>query len=359
MNIFKGTIKGKGMMKSTCFAMLAAAAVLSAGKINAAETVSAADGTFATRVARWSGDAKGAYALYYDDGTASALELAAPVLVKYGVPGSFYICFGWFEKNPAGGLAWIDFARRHMDTIRLANHTWSHCGATNYEHAVKEIGRNADYIRKGLGLPGDARISFARPGGVPWKLTPEEVARVLAETRCDPRPDDDKVFTEGRVGGKTHLSLADAVRDMDSAEKNGTFEKLLMHGVGGDWFRFPAGEHELIVRELARRHADGRLWTGASMDVQDYEKERDGAKVKGVEAAKDGFVVDLACSTDAAVYRFPLTLVTSVPENVDSVAVSQGKHFARFPAVGGRAVYDVLPISGPVKVEFRYDVRKK
>ena len=44
------------------------------------------------------------------------------------------------------------------------------------------------------------------------KLTPEEVARVLAETRCDPRPDDDKVFTEERVGGKTHLSLADAVR---------------------------------------------------------------------------------------------------------------------------------------------------
>ena len=306
---------------------------------------------FPTRVAKWRGDAKGAFSLFYDDGCVSGWRFAVPALEKYAVPGTFYLCTGWFDKDPTALADWFAAARRFPSVIFLGNHTLTHCGVTNFAAGVREIGGNADALRKGLGLPPAALLSFARPGGVAWNATPAEEARLLAAAGCVERPHD-RAAQEFHVASRTHTTAAQIVRLMDEAERSGSFETMMFHGVGGDWFRFSAGEHLKMVRELARRQAAGTLWTGATIEVQKYVAERDAAQVRSVRSVPGGFAVDLAVGTDPVRYDCPLTLVTVVPAGTDSLAVIQAGQTNHFPVCGTAAVYEVRPVTGPVEAQF-------
>ena len=300
------------------------------------------------RIARWKNDAKSAVSLYYDDGTDSAFEMVAPSLLRRRLPGTFYLCCGWYKGADDPALArWGALARRHPEIV-LGEHTWGHGGGTSREGLADAIARNGALLRELAGLPPHALLSFGRPGGCAWTLSREEEAAVLAAHGEVLRHDFGPENTGGPAGGHKEVrmnTLADAVAILDRAEASGGWEALLFHGVGGDWIAFPAAAHEALLAQIDRRRADGRLWCGATIAVHKYEAERDAASL-APRPAPDGALAaaELAVGTDPAVYDEPLTLVADVPADRDSVSLeTDGAPARRVPVLDGRAVFDVAP----------------
>lgn len=336
------------MTRKSATALLCAAAALSARADAPADTAMQDTAPFHVRVAKWRGDAKGAVSFYYDDGTDSSFEFVRPVLVKYHVPGTFYICAGWFKGEDDPKLARWSCAREFPEIV-LGDHTFTHGGVTNLENFVSEIERNGAALRRIAGLPPDAPLSFALPGGVAWKITPQEQEKALADRNEALRHD-----FGANIGGDGHgqFTMSDfgkAVKALDRAEAEGSWQSLLFHGVGGDWLRYPAADHEKLIRETAARVAQGRLWAGAESEVRRYSLARDVAKVEvSVPAggAPDSFSVRLSLA-DGAPRDVSLTLVADVPEDWVHVVVEAGgaEPFKR-PVIDGKATFDIPPAVG-------------
>lgn len=271
------------------------------------------------RIAKWKGDAKGAVSLYYDDGLDSGFNNAVPELIRRGLPGTFYICCNWFGGDPANPkLARWSVAKEHPDTIFLGDHTWAHGGVTNAAQFAEEISLNGAMLRKIAGLPEDEPISFALPGAVRWDVTREEQDKVLADHHEVLRHD-----FGGNVGGPKDgnnptfrmKTAALAVEAFDRAEKNGGWESLLFHGVGGDWITFDLEEHGRMLDELEARVKAGRLWCGSAIDVHRYAAARDAIRFTDVEVSEDGldFRVEGDAGQQLGVTAPRPTLVCSVP----------------------------------------------
>ena len=285
------------------------------------------------RIAKWKGDAKGAVSLYYDDGLDSGFNNAVPELIRRGLPGTFYICCNWFGGDPANPkLARWSVAKEHPDTIFLGDHTWAHGGVTNAAQFAEEISLNGAMLRRIAGLPEDALLSFALPGAVRWDVKPDEQAKVLAEHHEVLRHD-----FGGNVGGpkdgqnptfrmKTAALAAEA---FDRAERNGGWESLIFHGVGGDWITFDLEEHGRMLDDLEARAKAGRLWVG--YDVL----------LPGLDPAKEGNLPLL--------YDCPLTIVCDAPAGWTKARVACQRNARKgtdaedleVPVKDGRIVFDL------------------
>lgn len=300
--------------------------------------------SLATRVAKWRGDADGAFVLFYDDGCDSAYENAVPSLVRNGVKGTFYICAGWFDKTPSHLIRWGEATQSHGENIFLGNHTWSHRGAKTLEEARIEIYRNDDRLRSIIGLSSKDLMSYMGPGGCEWLVSEAETKALLEERHLVHRPNEYR-FREILVAGRTHHTAEDVVAVMETAEQNGTCEAMLFHGIGGDWFNFSPTEHEIILKELARRERAGSLWNGSCIDVQKYQAEREAATVTTQAAADGSISVELTVDI-APEYDVPLTLVTSVPRGWYAARIEQGGSVTEVEVSNGLIQFDVAPVSG-------------
>lgn len=308
------------------------------------------------RVAKWRGDAKGAVSFYYDDGTDSSFDFVRPVLAKWHVPGTFYICAGWYGGEDDPKLArWA--CARDVPEIVLGDHTFSHNGVTNLANFVSEIEKNGAILRRIAGLPPDAPLSFAMPGAVTWNITPEERDKALAEHHEALRHD----FGPNIGGdGSRQFKMCDfdkAAAALDRAEREGSWQSLLFHGVGGDWLQYPAADHERLIRETAARMAQGRVWAGAESEVRRYSFARDAAKILVSDPpGADSFAFRLVLREDAP-RDVALTLVAEVPAEWRSIKVEIGgeKPFKR-PVISGKAAFDVPPCaSGSADVVLKKD----
>ena len=300
----------------------------------------AAPANSAPRIALWKGDAKGAVSLYYDDGTESSFSFVRPSLLEHGLPGTFYICCGWFGGEEDPKLARWGKAFREDPGIEPGNHTWSHGGVTNAAHLAEEAGRNDALLRKLAGWPAERLMTFAYPGAVGWKVSKEEEKACFAALHECVRHD----FAQNIFGPADRAdfpvhTFADALPILDRAEATGSWEPLLFHGVGGDWLVFPAEDHAKLVEELAARAAAGRLWVGSAADVEKYRTEREGASIERVkDDGRGGGVFRVRIPAASETFDLPLTALVPAPDGAVG-AVVEGR--GGFAVTNGFAVIEV------------------
>ena len=301
-------------------------------------------------IGKWFHDARGCVSLCYDDGTESAWTFARPTLVRHHVAGTFYLNCGFWDEPGKEYVKLLRWGWAARDTeIRLGDHTWGHEGAADAASLRESMLRNAARIRALACEKEGALLSFGVPGGCPWNVSEEEFAAIQKELHEVVRPEFHCCDAPGGRG--TVTCAADAIAIFDRAEADRGWECLLFHGVGGDWFPFPATEHEKLVHELSVRQMAGRLWVAAAIDGHKYEAERDGATLSLGDAEDDGSrVASLAVTTDPHLYDHPLTIVVT---DVDAPAIMvSGKTVVRHsvPAVAGRARFEVPPVSGDIRI---------
>lgn len=326
--------------------LLSLGVALSAAALLLAPPARAAVGD--TRVAKWKDDRTAAFLLMFDDGWVGQLEVAIPEVRKRGLVADFYMvpnkgeyktkAAKWAEAIKAGGVVY-------------GNHTMTHQGITDLEHARFEIGECARIIREELqpvaGKP-DRLVSFAKPGGVKsWAITPEQQRALLKEYNLVERP---PFAGHGAVYHWKTLEQMTALAEKAIAAKG--MEYLVIHGVE----RIGAPRQDfwtlsqsvfLPLLDYLKEKSDARvLWVTDHISQHKYETERDSAKVKPHKIQPTGIQLELESSADTKLYDQPLTLVTEVPKNWTVCNISQGETKSRATAVNGFLTFDALP-NGP------------
>lgn len=286
------------------------------------------------RIARFYGGAAAAISLEFDDGMRSQVENALPLLNARRIRGTFYI-------NP-GGNPHPAFAREvPRQGHEIGNHTWSHRGARDVAELEEEIRKAAEALDGGR----PRLMSFARPGGVPWEVSPEEVGRVLRRHRlllATPR----NFFRDEET---------DPISFVDAAHREGGWQRICFHGIGDEWLPNGVPVFTRLLDHLARRRD---IWVAPSIEIAKYVRERDAILPLRVRLIPDGFSLRVDCDPArletygvpvAALWDQPLTL--EFPTVWRRFEVRQAQHFTRHRGQRGIARFDVRPNRGVTYVK--------
>ena len=305
-------------------------------------------------VAKWAGDARGAFMLMFDDGWPSHWQAAMPALEARKLPADFYIIpdkgeFKVFEN------VWKEKFKNPL--FRFGNHTWSHNGFDDYAGAVEEFGKCTEYLRENVpGRPGRL-ISYAQPG-VPagrWNINAEQEAQICREQRLVARPP----FHDH--GATYHLKTKDdMLAKAKKAAAEGIVEYVIFHGVEvddpkrgyQDFWAMPAKEYIPFFDEVAAMRDRGEIWVADHVSVHQYETERATAKVRTLEVSPKGIRLAVSCDADPALYDHPLTLKVEVPRTWKAAKFRQGRNgtIATVPVENGIALVKAVPGDEPVAV---------
>lgn len=280
-------------------------------------------------VAKWDGDAAGAFSIMFDDGWPSAFQAAIPELEKLDLPADFYIIpqkgeFKVFEKR------WHEEFKKQL--VHIGNHTWTHGGVKDFAHARDvEFGKCTQYILDNVPGKKPRLISYAQPGVGPgkWNINAEETEKILKEQNLVSRPD-----FRGRGATYHHKTKADMLTLADKATKEGVYECIIFHGVEvddpkrgyQDFWAMSVKEYVPFFEELAVRRDRGELWIADHISVHKYETERKTAKVSKVSSGRNGYVFKVTSDADAKLYDQPLTLKVEVPKTWKAAKFRQGKN---------------------------------
>ncbi len=284
-----------------------------------------------TRIAEWKDDKKGAFMLMFDDSIPSHIKNVLPEFKKRGMVGTFYVNpgRGGFDKNlwgkeiPAMGVA------------EYGNHTMTHAGAKDAAQLDTELaGCDAFILESFPALPKPRLISFARPGGVPWTVSTEEVKQALKKYHLIERPP----FKGPPINFKTRDEV---IRLVDNAISTGKVEYIVCHGVGGDWLSFPAEDFNAVLDKLDAEK--DKVWVATHIQVHKYETERDAAQIGAASADTQRIQFTLTCGADPALYDSPLTLVTRIPAEWGKCKITQGNNTVVADAKDGKVKFDAMP----------------
>jgi len=295
--------------------------------------------------------AAGAVSLQFDDSMPSQLQNAVPLLKARGLHATFFVNPGqghykahshdWEVELPAAGH-------------EIGNHTMNHTGAKDATEAEKQIAECSDVINR---LPGrhPRLVSFAVPGGVPWKVTAADTAPVFKKY-CLVQSNDRIFFDEKQV---------DPVTFAQRAVANRNWAQIGMHGTGGEWLSTSIPTLTRLLDFLVANHST--VWTEPTIDVYKYIQERNAVEpLRLTSVSASGFSLKVRCDPAklqtfgrpaASLYDQPLTVEVPVPATWSAYRIEQGKSRTHGKTVdaGGKhlARFSVDPNGGVVHVEIQ------
>lgn len=304
------------------------------------------------RVAEWKDDRVAAFMLMFDDGCPSHWQVAIPEMSKRGLIGTFYI-------NP-GKAEFTKFKHEWVKVIPstgnvYGNHTMTHQGVRNPEHARTEIGECSRIIRELV--PGKATrlVSYGQPGvgEGKWNISNDELNVLLKEDNLVSRP---PFAGHGAVYHMQTVEQMTALAEKAIASK-GT-EYLVMHGVERitpDWGYqdFWALKQTIffpLLDYLKDKQDRKELWITDHISWHQYKTERETATVKPLKVIANGIQLELKSGADPVLYDHPLTIVLEVPLSWRDCNVAQGDTKSKAVAANGRLVFDAIPNGPPISV---------
>ena len=302
---------------------------------NAAEPAASAGA--GTQVLKWKDGKKAAFMLGFDDSAASQLKNVVPELEKRKIVGTFYLVTGnsLYAKLKT---QWEEAAKSPY--VEVANHTFTHKGVNNADELEPELAKGNDVIWKLHPERKQPRlVGFGKPGGVPWKVTPEEQRAALAKHHLCDRPP----FAGPPINYK---SAAETVAAVDKAIQKGEMVQLVFHGVGGDWLVTPVDWFTALLDKL--ESVRDEVWITDVVSWHQYVTERGSAEIKGLKSDKDSISLELSCKADPALYDLPLTLATKVPSDWKSCTMTQGAKSSTVAVRDGAVQYSALPGGGTI-----------
>lgn len=292
-------------------------------------------------ILKWKDGKKAVFLLAFDDSCKSHADHAIPELIKRGIPGTFYVCPGQSHWKARKDLWEKEFPKSTV--IRYGNHTFNHKGAQTLEEMEEEIRLCQEVLDACYPNAKKPRlISFAVPGGVPWKVTEAERDAVLKKYNLVLRPS----FRGIHFGCS---NTEQVLRLVDEAIEKGEMGHHDTHGVGGDWGVMPLPMfHALLDKLEACRDV---VWATDHISYYQYLTEREGSKVVVTKQNEKQVELELTCTTDSQLFDLPLSLSLKVPVNWTRCTVLQGEQSTSVEVVEGEARFEAAPVTGKILVQ--------
>ncbi len=283
------------------------------------------------RVCPYFGGKEAAFLLAFDDACVTHLEKAIPLMEKYRVPGTFYLIteagqFVW--KKPQ----WAEAAKSPV--VFLGNHTRAHKGVTDPAELPGQVKAANEVIRELTpDKPWPRLVSFAIPGGVPWKIAKDEMTGILSAHDLVERPN--------FQGPPWFCGTPEqAAAYVDETLRKRTMGHLDFHGVGGDWHKVELPYFEALLKKLDS--VRDRMWLCSAEDWYKYTTEARHARVRMRAASADRLKVELSVAPlDTKFYDHPLTV--EVARNWPAATVTDADGTRTVKAVNGRLLVTLKP----------------
>lgn len=211
----------------------------------------------------WPHGKKAAFLMAFDDNVPTHLDFVIPELEKRRMVGTFYINAGT-EHFQNRRDRWR--AAAQSPYVKLANHTFTHRGATSVAELERELEQcNAAIYALNPELETPRHLAFGIPGGVPWTISDDELAQTLANFHLTCRPD----FSIPMLLEKSSEQLAaEMMAAIDDVLERGDMTQMVFHGVGGDWLNTPR-ESFLALLDKLEAHRD-ELWICDPVSLQQH-----------------------------------------------------------------------------------------
>lgn len=302
----------------------------------------AAQDTGSTEVLRWKDGRQAAMSVTLDDQLDSQRKFAVPELEKRHLKATFIINPGndrfttgsrvfWQSELPKLGHEYGVHTMQHKATDETVDADLAQCVAI-----LGKINPNSTPL-----------MTFAMPGGKDasgtpvWNVSKEKGEAALAKNHLVTRDTQLHMYLPGQTAD-------DLKKWVDQVIASGGFEKICIHGVGGDYITMPTEVFTGYLDYLVAKQ--DQLWVAPHIVVAKYAKEFESAKAAG-KAVGDGIEVTLTSDADPALYDQPLTLQTRVPKDWPRCQVVQGKVRVTVKVADGVARYDARPGSGTIMLK--------
>lgn len=315
--------------------------------------------TYKVTAARWPGDRQAAISLTFDDGMATHLDIAGPILKKHRLNGTFFVTASSKVWRTRGE----EWQRLAAEGHEIGGHTVHHpClleRITPHAQAYTPEMMEAD-IREGARdiaahIPSRRGLTFAYPCGNMSFGPPSAQAanqalylRYVAEHFFAARnygwsgtvaPDALSVLTVPDLGLTAGRGFPELLAMAQPALHDGQWGVFTFHGVGGEYLSVSAEAFDELGAYLAR-HPE--IWTATFGDVVRYIQESKALGIRTVESGEARMELALNWPLDPQVYDLPLTLKFELPANWTACA-AEGDGKAISSRLSGRVALLEVP----------------
>ena len=315
-----------------------------------------------TKICKWKGNKTAAYSIGGDDSLRSQLFFAIPEMDRRDIRGTWWVNPGrggstnFINGDDAWANCWIackdDWKAAAARGHDFANHTMHHLGAASYEQAEQEISQTAEAIWEAN--PSQRLQLFDRGGGTKWSISDEQLAEILSRYDC----------VHGRGGGiedptwEVNPNAKTLQRYVDTAIREGSWHHVAFHGIGPncEWGGPVDGKAFTSMLDYLVEKRD-QVWIGTHTEVHKYDQERSTASVRLLEASNKLIRILLTSTKDSRLYDYPLTLITRVPSNWETITMTRnriniphvvaGASLIKYDVTPGKEAISITPVSPP------------
>ena len=268
------------------------------------------DGLVKLRISNFKDDKAGAVSYTFDDGLRNQYLIAAPIMEKLQIPGTFFIIPGQVSatlqeaeaKKPGawGGVTWDEIPTLVAKGFEIGNHGYNHKNLVTQvkepEELENEIENSADIIRRETGI---FPVSFCYP----YNSFNEQVGKIVERRHMVAR-----IFQQG-IGA----------RDTTAKNINQWMDKLISRREWG----------------VAMIHGLTDGFDPLRPDV--FESH-----------------LTLDCKLSKKQVKVPLTLVILTENKVTEAKATQGRESLPVTISNKQIMIDCVPDSGRVTVEWKF-----
>lgn len=325
----------------TCLGMLSIAACFNMKADEEAAKIQIAD---------FKDDKGGAVSYTFDDGLRNQYLIAAPVMERLHIPGTFFIIPGEVaasdekveSKKPGawGDVTWDEVRSLAAKGFEIGNHGYTHQNLAKLtdkpDELEREIEYSADVIERETGtLP----VSFCYP----YNSFNEQVEGIVNRRHAVAR-----TFQQGF--GARDTTAESLNRWVDKLIDSREWGVTMIHGLTDGFDPMRPEVFEVHMTYVKSR--EGELWIDTFGNVGRYVKERDSTTINEVKTGADKISFTPVCSLDAKRFNVPLTFIILTGKNVNKVTATQGKTSLPVTVSSGRILVDCIPGAGRVTVKW-------
>lgn len=287
-------------------------------------------------VARFRGDAVGAYSFTFDDAQPEHTEVVAPLFDELGFRATFFVVIDWLVY-----YGWDDWRPVVAAGHEVGSHTMTHAGLDEADAATIrwEIEEAEAAIARELGVEHQ---TFAFPFS---STSPESIA--IVEEHHFAWRGDSTIGVYELAGISVEGLNSRAAASLDSGEWLVGIYHSIDNPDGYDSYPAESLRQHL---EFLREHPE--WWVDAFGEVSRYLDERDAVAIEGLESTESGVRFEARTGLDQAVYDAALTFVVrGVPGSVGVRVYQRGVELAHVRR-GDDVLVDAVPDRGPVDLRF-------
>ncbi|MBI5725489.1 MAG: polysaccharide deacetylase family protein [Planctomycetes bacterium] len=291
------------------------------------------------RVEKWSGGARAAVSLTFDDNNVNQIKILAPMLEELGLRGTFFVITkGRIDIRRDGEGSWKDWKAVHDRGHEIASHgTHKHMAGLTLAEAEKDFADSKRLLQERIGVGHG--VTFAYP---------------FNEDSKELRSLDAKYYIASRrecLGWSSKTTAADANADVKKAIEKGVWLVEAAHSTDGDGYEPPpSAEFRAHFEFLKSSKESGELWVAPFGTVARYVKERRAASVEQSGPEGNSLTLVLKITRELPPEPVPLTVSFDIPAGWQDLSAQAGDAILPVKAAGSRAMLDVMPAAEPVTV---------